>query len=86
MNAEPKPCMHQDLKDISIIVRSMDIWILNANPSQHGHQTIKKRYGTMETLKIGIKIQDIAVIIVKNMDMSLRIVLEHTSVVTTKGG
>ena len=34
----------------------------------------------------GIIIQDIAVITVKDMDMFLKIVLGHTSVVTTKGG
>ena len=40
----------------------------------------------METLITGIIIQGIVVIIVKIMDMFLRIVLEHTSEVTTKGG
>ena len=33
-----------------------------------------------------IIIQGIAIIIVKNMDMLLKIVLGHTSMVTTKGG
>ena len=40
----------------------------------------------METLIIEIIIQDIDVIIVKNMDMLLRIILGHTSVVTIRGG
>ena len=40
----------------------------------------------MTTFIIGIIIKNIVVIIVKNMDMLLRIVLECTSVVTTKGG
>lgn len=40
----------------------------------------------MTTFKIGIIIQGIVVTTIKNMDMFLRIVLEHTLVVTTKGG
>ena len=40
----------------------------------------------MEALIIGIIIQGIVVIIVKNMDIFLRIILGHTSEVTTKGG
>ena len=40
----------------------------------------------MATLTTGIIIQDIAVIIVKSMEMFLRIALGHTSEVTTKGG
>ena len=40
----------------------------------------------METLIIEIIAQDIAVIIVKNMDISLRIALEHTLVETTIDG
>ena len=40
----------------------------------------------MVTLIIGIIIQGIVVTIVKSMDMFLRIVLEHTSEVTKKGG
>ena len=40
----------------------------------------------MITPIIGITIQDIAITIVKNMDISLRIALEHTSVVTTRDG
>ena len=38
MNAKPKPCMHQDLKVIAIIVKNMDIEPLNAIPSPHSHQ------------------------------------------------
>ena len=40
----------------------------------------------MKNLTIGIKIQDIAITIVKNMDIFLRIALEHTSMVTTIDG
>ena len=40
----------------------------------------------METLTIGITIQDIVVTIVKNIDISLRIALEHTSMATTIEG
>ena len=75
--------MHQNLKDTATIVRNMDIEPLNAYPSPHGHQT---RQEAMETLTIGITIQDIAVTIVKNMDISLRIALEDISVVTARDG
>ena len=40
----------------------------------------------METLTIGIKIKDIAIIIVKNMDTSLRTTLEHISEEITVDG
>ena len=40
----------------------------------------------METLTIGIKTQDIAVIIVKNMDISLRTALEHILVEIIRDG
>ena len=40
----------------------------------------------METFIIGITAQDKAIIIVKNMDIFLRIALGHTSVVTTIDG
>ena len=40
----------------------------------------------MKILTIGITIQDIGVTIVKNMDLSLRIALEHILVVTTRDG
>ena len=40
----------------------------------------------METLIIGITIQDIAVTIIKKMDISYRTTLEHILVVTTRDG
>ena len=40
----------------------------------------------MKTLTIGITIQDIAIIAIKNMDISLRIALEHILVETTIDG
>ena len=40
----------------------------------------------MTILTIGITIQDIAVIIVKNMDTSLKIALEHISMEITIDG
>ena len=40
----------------------------------------------METLITGIIIQDIAIIIVNNMDMFLKIVLKHTLEVIKKAG
>ena len=77
--------MHQDLRVIAIIVRNMDIEPLNANPNPCGHQTSQQRKEAMDTF-IGITTQDKAIIIVKNMDISLRIALGYTSVVTTTDG
>ena len=37
-NVEQEPCMHQNFKDTTTIVRSMDTEPLNADPSPHGHQ------------------------------------------------
>ena len=78
MNAKPKPCMHQDLKVTTIIVRNMDIELLNADPKLCGHQTSQQ----METFIIGTTILGEAITTVKSMDTSLRIALEHTSKVT----
>ena len=39
MNAREEPCMHQDLKDTSTTVRSIDIEPLSADPNPCGHQT-----------------------------------------------
>ena len=86
MNAKPRPCINKDLNYIAIVVRSMKIELLIANPNPCGHQTSKQRYGIMTTLVTRIIIQGIAIIIVKNMDKFLRIVLGHTSEVITKGG
>ena len=83
MNVGPESRRYPNLKDTTTTVRSMDIEHLNANPSLHGHQTT---YEVMKTLAIGITIQDIVVIIVKNMDISLRTSLEHILVETTRGG
>ncbi len=70
MNVELEPCIHQNLKEIVIIVISLDTKPLNEDPSSHSHQT---REEAMKISIIGITIQDIAIIIVKNMDTSLRI-------------
>ena len=75
--------MHQNLKDTTTTIRNMDIEPLNANPSPHGHQA---RQEDIKTLTIGITIQDIAITTTRNMDISLRIALEHISVVTTRDG
>ena len=42
MNEKPRSCILKYLKDTTIIVRSMDIELLNANPNPYGHQTNKK--------------------------------------------
>ena len=76
MNARPERQMYLNLKDTTTTIKSMDIENLNADPSMHGHQ---KRKGVMITLTIGITTQDIAIITIKNMDISLRITLEHIS-------
>ena len=78
--------MHQDLKVTTTIVINMDIEPLNADPNPCGHQTCLPRKEAMETFIIGITTQDKTVIIVKNMDTSLRIFLGHTSVVITIDG
>ena len=70
MNAGQGPCMHQDLKGVATIVRSLDTKPLNVDPSAHGHQT---REEAMRIPTIGTIIQDIVVTIVKNMDTFLRI-------------
>ena len=44
MNAELGPCIHKDLKDIAITIRSMDIDILNANLNPCGNLKIGKDY------------------------------------------
>ena len=74
MNVGPKSQRHPNLKDTTTTIRSMDIEHLNADPSLHRHQT---RLEAMKILTIGITIQDTTVIIVKNMDTSLRTTLEH---------
>ena len=67
MNARLEPQMYLNLKDTATTIRSMDIENLNVDLSQHGHQT----------LTLGITTQDIAVTTIKNMDISLRITLQH---------
>ena len=43
MNAELGQCIHKKLKDIVTIFKSMDIELLNVDPSLCGHQTIPPR-------------------------------------------
>ena len=86
MNVEKGPCMCQDLKVTTTIVRNMDIDPLNADPNPCGHQTSQQKKEVIDTSIIRIKILRKFVIIVKSMDTSLRIALEHTSMVTTKNG
>ena len=43
MNAEQRSQAHKDLKDDTIIVRSMDIEHMSADPSLNGHQTSSQR-------------------------------------------
>ena len=83
MNVELGPFKKKDLNDIATTVRSMDIDLLNTDPNPCGHQTSQQRKKAMDTSTIGITILDKVVIIVKNMDISLRNALGHTSVVTT---
>ena len=59
---------------------------MNAALMPSGHQTSRQRDNTMENPTIGIKIQVIFFIIVKSMDMLLRIALEHISEVITVDG
>ena len=43
MNAEPRPCIHKDLKDIAMIVRNVAINLLNVDPKPCGDQTSQQR-------------------------------------------
>ena len=86
MNARQEPCMHQDLKVTTTTVRSMDIEPLSADLNPCGHQKNWPRQEVMDTSKIGATILGKSLTIVKSMDTSLRIVIEHTLVVTTTDG
>ena len=86
MNVGPRPWELKDLKDTTTIVRIMDTKYMNADLRPSGHQSNKQRYTKMETPMIGITTKGIVITIVKNMDMFLRIILRHTSEVTTRDG
>ena len=86
MNAKPKLCMHRDFKVTTTIVRNMDIEPLNADPNPCGHQISQQEKEAMDTFIIGITTQDKVVIIIKNMDISLRTTLGHTLVEITTDG
>ena len=73
MNAKPKPCMHQDLKETAIIIRNMDIEPLSVDPNPCGHQTSQQNQEVMDTSIIGITILGKAIIIANSMGTSLRI-------------
>lgn len=55
----------------------MDTKNMNANLMLSGHQKRRQRYKKMENPMIGIITQGTVVTIIKNMDMFLRIKLEH---------
>ena len=63
------------MKDISTIVRGMDMKHMTADLMPSGHQTSRQRYNTMENPTIGITIQVTVVTIVKSVDMFLIIAL-----------
>ena len=86
MIVEPKLCMHQDLKVTTTIIRNMDIEPLNVDPNPCGQQIGQQKKEAMDTIIIGITTQEKADIIVKNMDISLKTTLEHTSVATIIDG
>ena len=64
----------------------MDIDPLNVDPILCGHQTSQQKKEAMDTPITRTTTQDKAIIIVKNMDISLRITLGHTLVATTIDG
>ena len=68
------------------IARSMDIEPLSADQSLCGHQINMQEEKTMHTITIGTTTQGKFVTIVKNMDIYLKIALEHTSRETTIDG
>ena len=73
ITAEPEYSRQQDLKDIAIIARNMDIEPLSVGQSLCGHQINQQRHQAIEITTIGIKTPEIAVITVMNMDTHLRI-------------
>ena len=86
MNAKPEPCMHQDLKVTTTTIKSMDINLLNVDPNPCCHQTSQQKKEVMDTSINRITTQEKSIIIVKSMEISLRITLEHTSMETTIDG
>ena len=59
---------------------------MNADLMPSGHLTSRQRYKKVENPTIGSTIQGTLVTIVKNMDIFLRIALEHISKATTTYG
>ena len=74
------------MKVTTTTVINMDIEPLDVDQNPCGHQTSQQKKEVMENFTIGITTQDKDVIIVKSMDISVRIASEHTSVVTTTDG
>lgn len=64
MNVELEPCIYQNLKDATTIIKTLDIEPLNVDPSPCGHQKGQQREEAMKIPITRIKIQDIIVIIV----------------------
>ena len=73
MTAEPEHSRQQDLKDIVTIARNMVIEPLSADQSLCGHQINQQRHQAIEIIIIGITTPGLAVTIVRNMDMLLKI-------------
>ena len=73
MNATSKLLQHKDSMDITLIVKSLDIEKVNANPSQTRHLTSWAIHQEMVILMIWIIMQGIIVNTIKNMDMFLKI-------------
>ena len=85
-NVDLKSQGNKDLKDIVILVRSMDIEPLSVDQSLCGHQINMQEEKTMHTITIVTTTQGKVVTIVKSMDIYHRTALEHTLKETTIDG
>ena len=77
MNKDLRSLAHKSSMGIATIVKILGIEKMNAHPSPNGHLTNLKcleMHLRKVTLMIRITIPSIAIIIIKNMDMFLKIV------------
>ena len=73
MNAKPRTLPHINLIIISTTIRSIDIELMNADPSLTRHQTSRPWKLSKVIPMTRIRTHGIVVTIVNNMDLFLRI-------------
>ena len=78
--------VHKDSMAIALTIKILVIKNMNADPRQSGHQISKAIHLNKVTFTIGITTQGIVVITIKNMEIFLRIALEHILEVTIRDG